>query len=53
MNDKEKIAMLISALKQTVDAFNQIPNKGLRGAYKNTYALCCHIEKVIIEADPD
>jgi len=53
MEDKEKIAMLISTLKRSLDGFNQSKNTRLKGAYKNTYALCSHIEKTIKEVDPD
>lgn len=34
-------------LKECIKAFNQIPNKKLKGKYKDTYTLTSKIEKVV------
>ena len=41
---------VIKTLKICLDVLNQIPNKGLTGEFKNSYALCSHIEKVLAVA---
>ena len=51
MQNFEKNNLLVKTLKQALDGLNEIPNHALRGEFKNSYALCAHINKVIREIE--
>ena len=38
--------ILLGALKEAINALNQITNKSLNGKFKNTYDLCSYLEKI-------
>jgi len=41
---------LLEMCIEALNALNQIPNKGLTGKFKNTYAVCSELGKVIAKA---
>ena len=47
--------VLLDAVKEAVNGLNQLTNKEFSGRFRNTYALCSHLDKVIkrtVEIDP-
>lgn len=41
---------LMEACKEALSALNQIPNKKLHGNFKDSYAVCSYLEKILKEA---
>jgi len=43
---------LTGAIKHAIHALNQLPNRPINGAFKNTYALITHLEATLKAATP-
>jgi hypothetical protein len=48
----ENAGDLLTACRAALNALNQIPNKKLNGAFKDSYAVCSHLDAMIAQAVP-